>query len=715
MDLLAVRTNSEQHGERIRHTADRFVLLLREGRGHVTVHVDLSENLGATADQDHQLRAGFEVTCQVVPDGMHIPDVLILAGGDRRPTNPFADRYPGVLGRPTGPGLQLDLFAVKHVEVHRSVRRTRGLDPVSGELQQFRTRGVVGETGPEGSYDPVGVENGHGRREEGGAHGGETHGQTHCMQDSNPSRPHSGPGSGGIPPRARILLVPSLSAGSRHWPRERPMISPISITANFSSLLYLARHHSGAEEELQEAARVFLASRNDERLLFEATPGWLAVNGRRLATGSPGAGELAEHMSSHHIAKCLVEPATTAAEVLRLARLLAAFPGTHATWDDTLAALGPAAGNIRLEQGRQDLQVIHFVEVPSALQNPLGEARPVPPHMVEEGGLIPPAVHAPVIEPLQPRQRKPDSSAELLATLGARGRAALEARDWGAVLDVALEYIRGEDSAGSGSASARLFRLELRRLLSRTEIGHLARLAAVGGRRDDAIHVLRRLGADATEVLMDLLVEAEALAERRGYYSALMRMADGTDIIIHHLGHPQWYVVRNAAELCGEMGLRQAVPELGRQCQHPDERVRKAIAGALNRIGTAEALEPLARMFKDPSPAIRLQVIGGLDGDRARGLAMPLAATLQTEEHPDVVRESLRALGRIGTPDALMALRSVAQGEVRHLAKRQRLQAVEALALAGDGARALLASLTADSDRELAAQAREALAVMPAA
>ena len=97
------------------------------------------------------------------------------------------------------------------------------------------------------------------------------------------------------------------------------------------------------------------------------------------------------------------------------------------------------------------------------------------------------------------------------------------------------------------------------------------------------------------------------------------------------------------------------------------------MAVALSRIGTPEVLEPLARMFKDSSPAIRVSVLGNLEGSKSRPLAMPLAALLETEEHPDVQREILRALGRIGTPDALLALRRVAQGDVRRLTKRLRL------------------------------------------
>lgn len=494
------------------------------------------------------------------------------------------------------------------------------------------------------------------------------------------------------------------------------MLSPSAVAANLSCLLYLARHRSDAEGELEEAARVFLASTNGAALTVESTPTWLAINGTRLSSGSPGAAQVNDHLLSHQVGQVELPADIQTAEVLAVIRVLAAYPGFFADWDELRAALGPAAGRVRLTQGRAETPIIHIYDV-EAPMSPEEERRlygqlPVTP-VVDEAGLIPPALPVeprvvPVPKPppeAGPRREDPSK----LSSLIARGRSAVDAGDWSRLLDILREFLDAEEAASS-DAAGRMYRLELRRIVGRSDIAQLARLAALGNRRDEAIAVLRRLGADATEVLMDLLVESEAMAERRGYYSAISRMADGTDVIIHHLSHPLWYVVRNAAELCGEMGLAKAVPDLAKQAAHPDERVRRSIAGALTRIGAPEAIEPLARMIKDPSPAIRLFVIGNLDGEEARPLAMPLVALLQQEEHPDVIREVLRALGRIGTPDALMALRNVAAGDVKRLGRKPRVQAVEALALAGPGAAPILTALSKDADRDVGTAASAALA-----
>jgi HEAT repeat protein len=496
------------------------------------------------------------------------------------------------------------------------------------------------------------------------------------------------------------------------------MVSPSSIAANLSCLLYLVRHRADRGDEIREAIRVFRGSLGDQDVVLTATSGWLTINGERVPSSSPGVRDVNELLLSHQVQQLVWPAGVASADVTAVVSTLASYPGTYADWQAMLTALGPAAERVRLQQGGPDLALVHFPDsytplVPGQDFGVLAALQSQP--FLNEGGLIPPPLPAaeprgapPLDRPTAPVRENPS----ILSGLVKRGRSAVDAGDMVALLRVGQEFLQAEASA-QGEASARIYRLEMRRLFSRRELKELARLAAVGQHREAATAVLRGVGGVATDILMDLLAETEAMAERRGYYSAITRMEEGTEIIVHHLTHPAWFVVRNAADLCGEMGLVQAVPVLAQQVSHEDERVRKAVAAALRRIGTPDTVEPLARMLKDPSPAIRMQVIGNLDGDRDRALAMPLVTQLRTEESPDVIREILRALGRIGTPDALMALRGVALGEGKRLHRRHRVQAVEALGLAGAAARAILGGLSNDSDREVAAAAGQALATIP--
>ena len=485
--------------------------------------------------------------------------------------------------------------------------------------------------------------------------------------------------------------------------------SPSSIAANLACLLYLARHHADADEEIREAARVVLGALGEQPTDVEATLGWLSINGNRMPASAPGVEQVNNQLLAHSVSRLELPPRLDLDDVVLLGRTLAAYPGYYASWEEFVAALGPTGKRVTLTHAATAIPVIRYNE--QDLGPSLSGQRTA--GLRDESGLIFPALsitdfsspsRAEVANPTRAGQEDP----KILEGLIKRGRSADEAANYPALLDAASDFLSAADQATS-EAAARMYRLELKRVLSRNHITQFAKLVTVANHRDKAVEVLRQIGSDATEVLMKLLVEADTLSERRGYYSALTHMPDGASVIIYHLEHPTWYVVRNAAELCGEMGLAEAVPVLARQVGHADERVRKSVAVALNRIGTKEALEPLSRLLKDPSPAIRVQVLGNLDGTKTRALAMPVAALLEAEEDPDVLREILRALGRIATPDALLALRRVAQGELRRLGKRPRTQAIESLAHAGAAATPILRAFAEDPDPEIAGAARRAL------
>ena len=491
-------------------------------------------------------------------------------------------------------------------------------------------------------------------------------------------------------------------------------LSPTSVAANLSGLLYLARHQPAAEAELQEAVRVLLACLSGRSLAIESTSRGLTINGVRLPSASPGVREVHEGLLGHAISGLDMDEPLEPADLLLLARTMAAFPGTYFTWEELLESLGPVAGRVRLTRAGTELEVIRYngdqpdVTVRARRSGKRGQddTLVVPDH----GLILPPLVMDEPVMPASSRMAQVSQAHEerrKLKGLIRAGRAAVDAGDMPALLKVSRDFLDVADGLGN-EANARLYRLELKRILSRQHLGQFARMAATGVHKEQAIAVLRRLGPSATEILMDLLVQTGSISERRGYYSALTQMEQGTEIIIQHLTHPAWYVVRNAAELCGEMGLVEAVPRLAQQASHPDERVRKSVAVALSKIGSADALEPLARLLKDPSPTVRLQVLGNLDGAKARSLAMPLAALLETEDHPDALREVLRALGRIGTPDAVLALRQVAQGE-RRFTKRLRLQAIESLGAAGAAGTQSLRALAGNDDPEIGSAAHRVL------
>jgi HEAT repeat protein len=198
-------------------------------------------------------------------------------------------------------------------------------------------------------------------------------------------------------------------------------------------------------------------------------------------------------------------------------------------------------------------------------------------------------------------------------------------------------------------------------------------------------------------------------------------MTEGTELLVHMLGHDEWFVVRNVAELCGEMRLEAAVPALARRLTHSDERVRRAATSALGRIGSPGTMEPLRKALQDTSALVRMQAATSLEGTRARNLVPALSRLVEEETQADVQREMLHALGRIGSPDAIETLIRASQ-PARGLFKKKalglRIEAIEGLRQAGGPAAvAALQDLEKDKEesvRKAAAQALKTTLTIPA-
>jgi len=281
------------------------------------------------------------------------------------------------------------------------------------------------------------------------------------------------------------------------------------------------------------------------------------------------------------------------------------------------------------------------------------------------------------------------------------------------VLGIIAGIARIEQRLAEGSSVRRHYGIAMRRICTRAVLEALVQLLAVPKHRAEALFALQRAGADGMEVLIDMLVAAPTVSERRMVFDALTQMTQGTEQLVQMLDHHEWFVVRNVAELVGELGMEDAIPALSRQLDHADERVRKAVALGLAKIGSRNAAEPLRRALRDKSPEVRMQVALGIGGRKSSALAMPLVVAMDEETDEAVQRELVLALGRIGSPDAVQALIKFAQPTGRIFGRKPaglRVAAVEALRLAATPAAVgTLQGLSDDGDKQVRAAARAAL------
>ncbi len=500
------------------------------------------------------------------------------------------------------------------------------------------------------------------------------------------------------------------------------MTSPQEFALLFARTLDLFRDPSAKEEQKAQFRALVLLVKM-EAATIAARDGRLVVNGTILPVPEPGTPEdsLLQRLEFHAVKAISIPADPPIGEMFDLLKLLAEQPG-----EEDIASRLRASGTTRIGIEIQPFVIEAPVPVMTA-RKPVPPAPPVPPLdpdvplIVQEAAMeataFSPAEAAtrPSAELLAELLERPSGphAGDLLAVLGRQLETAMKKHRVGQSLAIMVGVVRAEQQV-TDATRRRQYSIALKRMYSKALLEAIAELANIPGQRDDALLVLRRAGEDGVEVLLDLLVAAPTIEERRGIFMALTGMKEGADQLVHMLGHHQWFVVRNVAELAGELGLDEAVPALAQQLDHDDERVRKAVALALAKIGSSGAAEPLRRALRDKSPEVRIQAALGVGGRKSSALAMPLVVAMEEEEDANVERELILALGRIGSPAAVQALIKFAQPGGRLFGRQPaglRAIAIEALRLAATPAAVgTLEGLTDDGDKQVRTAAQSALA-----
>lgn len=506
------------------------------------------------------------------------------------------------------------------------------------------------------------------------------------------------------------------------------MIVPQTFATLFARTLDLFRDPA-AKEGQKVQFRALVDQIKGDAVTVAIDGGRLSVNGTPL--DGPAYAVLTQRLEFHAIGEIKIPAGPPPGEMFELLKALAEQPGAS----DVAARLRAAGGQRigvtmqspvaapKMDLGTDGILQGHMEEMPPPPPPPPPSPSPAP--SIADVPLILQDENPPAFAPAQAAnrttselvaelQRKPmgPQVPDVLAVLGRQLETAMRSNKLEQALAIIAGIVRAEQSIGE-EARRRQYSIALKRMYTKPLLEAIAHLVPMPTQRDSALLALQRAGEAGVEVLLDLLVAAPTIDERRGIFQALTGMKEGTDQLVHMLGHHQWFVVRNVAELVGELGLEEAVPALARQLDHEDERVRKAVALALAKTGSRSAAEPLRRALKDKSPEVRIQAAVGVGGRKASALAMPLVVAMGEEEDEAVEQELMLALGRIGSPDAVQALIKFAQPGGKLFGRKPtalRVTAVEALRLAATPAAVgTLEGLGADSDKQVRAAAQAAL------
>lgn len=268
------------------------------------------------------------------------------------------------------------------------------------------------------------------------------------------------------------------------------------------------------------------------------------------------------------------------------------------------------------------------------------------------------------------------------------------------VADVFHGIIKREETV-EDRAIKRQFGVTIRRLSTPTILKCVVHLLP---RRQESYErymtIFERTEDAGVEALVDALMEAPSLTDRRVYYDSLLRIGTGIRTLMHMLGDPRWYVVRNAVDLLGEMRASEAEAELIRLLEHKDDRVRTAAVGALAKFGSGRAAASSVDGVNG-SGAPRPSAIGLATNGKS---VDSLIRALDREDDNRVQMAMLAALGQLGTPQAIEKLVDIARTDKGLLMKKRptplRVAAVHALGqVSASGALAALQSLLRDKEK----------------
>jgi HEAT repeat protein len=278
--------------------------------------------------------------------------------------------------------------------------------------------------------------------------------------------------------------------------------------------------------------------------------------------------------------------------------------------------------------------------------------------------------------------------------------------------EILHQLVRREREAAAHAKTA--FAHAIRRLATSKLLRAVAtELTRVPTRREEHIAVLARAGEQGADALIEELIAAQGRRERRVYFDALVQLQAGVPTLLHMLGDPRWFVVRNAAALLGEMRVAAAERPLDALLRHEDERVRHAAMVALMRLGTARSMPAIERALRDDAPQIRMQAAAALETRREPRATTLLLRALDDERDDEVRAAFLHALGRLSTTDAVKRLIAAAQpGRVllRRKPTALRVAAAQGLALASSpAALTALGALVDDEEADIRKAARDGL------
>jgi hypothetical protein len=460
--------------------------------------------------------------------------------------------------------------------------------------------------------------------------------------------------------------------------------------------VWLVANQETSVDEQKAALRALVTVCKQGAVVLRVQDGQLTVNGEALPQALTGVQELLAQFTGHGVNEMHVDIGALPADLLGTARILAsvAVSGDEGREVDAkIRAMAPRTLRITFQRshvGVDPVVVREFTAVDSSREAPDDL-------FAQLDATTTVSVASRLLDKIVGLVENNTHANKLLAAADAMAKVVAREANW------------------TDRDMKRAFAAAVRRLSKPTSLRAVASvLPRHKDRAREFLAVLARAGDEGAEALIEQLMAAQSLSERRVYFDALVQLKIGASTLVHMLGDPRWYVARNAADLLGELGAVDADVPLGELLNHEDDRVRRAAAHALGKLGTAHAVVSLRKALKDPSLHVRALAAGGLAIRRGTRSAGTLVNALDAEPELEVQIAILTALGRVANAEAvrrLIAAAEPASGVFKRKAGGYRVAAVQALGAARTpAAMAALKDLSRDKDKKVREAAVRAIA-----
>ena len=510
------------------------------------------------------------------------------------------------------------------------------------------------------------------------------------------------------------------------------MDHPVTFAKHFAQLVRLVEESADVVAQKAALRSCLIASKRGSVALSNRDDELIA--GGLTVPSDPAVAVLARRIAAHRLSAVVIDAGPAPADVLALARWLAAPPGTT-TINDLKTVRVEALGR----PGRPSLEITPAapqrpsrpVRRRSGLVDARTESTPAPrrksgtmplvrsgkfpaitgPQGHRRSGVVPTIDLDAALETAWGRllvdlndAKSPQIAERIVADLVTLAEAGVRDGTGDAAAEVAAALILRAGEARTAEM-ARAYEEAVRRLTTPATLTLIVQAARVRSRADVVLYVLRYAGEEGARAVIRQVMLATTLADRRLHFEMLIKLPAAIPVLTRLLGDGRWHVVRNAADLLGEMHASEAEEPLVVALSHADERVRRAAANALARLGTQKAVQSLQGALHDPSPLVRVQVVSGLASRKGSRSAGTLTGALDAETDIEVQLAILAALGRVATTEAVNRLIKAAEPDGRLFKKKPVAYRVAAVHALGDArtpaARAVLQTLANDKEREV--------------